>query len=110
MPTPLPSKDLHLLKQRLKMATKTKMKSSLGDEPSNTPVMCANIVGKMVTGKRNVKNHTGIAKGLTVSCEGTISTSTCGLAPSQRGRWVNKKKANVNARKSPTHPIKELQI
>ena len=90
------------------MATKTKMKSLLGDKPSNAPVKCANIVGKMVTSKRYVKNHIGIAKGLTVSCKGTMSTLTRSLAPSQRGRWVNKKKANVNARKSPTCPTKEL--
>jgi hypothetical protein len=109
MPTLLPSKDLHLLKQCLKMAIKTKMKSLPGDEPSNASVTCANIMGKMVTGKRNMKNHTGIAKGLTVSCKGTTSTSTHGLAPSQRGMWVNEEKANINARRSPMHPTKELR-
>ena len=65
------------------------MKSLLGDEPFNVPVTYANIVGKTVTGKRNVKNHTEIAKGLTVNCKGTMPTLMCGLAPSQRDRWVN---------------------
>jgi hypothetical protein len=110
MPAPLLLKDLHLLKQHLKMAIKTKMKSSLGDKPSNAPVTYANIAGKMVTGKRNVKNHTGIAKGLTVSCKGTTPTLTYGLAPFQRGRWVSEEKANVNLRKSPMRPTKELRI
>jgi len=108
MPAPLPLKDLHLQKQCLKMATKTKMKSSLRGEPSNAPVTYANIVRKMVTSKRNVKNHTVIVKGLTISCKGTMPTLMHSLAPSQRGRWVNKEKASVNVRKSPMCPTKEL--
>jgi len=64
------------------MAKKTQMMSSQGDEPSNTPVMCANIAEKMVTGRRNVKNHTIIAKDLTVSCKGITLTSMCGPVPS----------------------------
>jgi hypothetical protein len=72
-------------------------------------IQYANIVGKMGTGKRNVKNHTEIAKGLTVNCEGTMPTSMYGLAPSQRDRWVNKEKASANARKNPICPAKELR-
>ena len=64
------------------MARKTKIKSSQRDEPSNVLVMYANIAGKMVTSRRNVKSHTIIAKDLTVSCKGITLTSTHGPAPS----------------------------
>jgi len=82
MPAPLQSKGLQQPKWHLKMAKKTQMMSSQGDEPSNVLVMCANIVEKTVTGRRNVKNYTIIAKDLTVSCEGIMLTSMHGPVPS----------------------------